>query len=756
MDFSANYDDKGRLDVLNDPEIFKLYQSNQRSYFDAVSILPLLVMCYSAALTRFNFQFVGNSGPLFSTAFFFFILCSVILLPHLIARVSVAYTPKEKQVGLYYRICNSWLLLSYWANIEDVLVVNGTFMVGFYLLARVWAGECDSLSNAWESQRCNPYASAKSIPGDQVMLLYLVPLMAQSIIRGVSIQALFLSWAANITFVIIATAHVGGYLELWTIMYSIIFVNISYVIERLMRISFVQSRATIAAVQLSSKVALDLLELSNENDRKLKAKEMNQLRSLMGNVAHDLKTPLHSIEADLEVLNIFMSRISDDALDLANILVESEFPGEKFQAGSVFHSLNATCKFMSMAINRSQDFMKASNNIALVPLMETFDIKSAIMMSVNCINHYQSSRLINVHPICEEICPYLISDKYWLSENTLCLLSNAIKYSDSGDINVCVKLVKVPLFELEGIYIKDEHGVNHGPIAIDVLSQTDISVSNSPIHQSRSMIMLTVEDGGVGITDEARKNLFQPFKQAQRMAGGTGLGLYSLSKRVEALGGSNGVSDRTDGRQGTMFWFTFPYRPDEVARLDVISDLTCGLDSSSPLSIEPPRHKSILVVDDSPSILKVTKRLLNMKGHMVETAANGFIGLKMLKEAFISQQYDMVLTDLQMPVMDGIEATRRYREFEEAENQNHLTDGDTGVQKKRRKTLLIVGMSANSDNQSKQEALDSGMDYFISKPFSYKDLKPILLSTQSRFFPTSLSNSREIGPVIGISQCRGT
>ena len=72
-----------------------------------------------------------------------------------------------------------------------------------------------------------------------------------------------------------------------------------------MLISFVQCRATIAAVQLSSKVAFDLLELSNENERKHKAKEMYQLRSLMGNVAHDLKTPLHSIEADLKVLNTF-------------------------------------------------------------------------------------------------------------------------------------------------------------------------------------------------------------------------------------------------------------------------------------------------------------------------------------------------------------------------------------------------------------------------------------------------------------------
>ena len=81
----------------------------------------------------------------------------------------------------------------------------------------------------------------------------------------------------------------------------------------------------------------------------------------------------------------------------------------------------------------------------------------------------------------------------------------------------------------------------------------------------------------------------------------------------------------------------------------------------------------------------------------------------------------MVLTDLQMPVMDGIEATKLFRQFEteffEIEENSHLE----------MHRLLIVGMSANTDDETRRQALESGMDYFIPKPFAYKDLQ-ILLS----------------------------
>ena len=78
---------------------------------------------------------------------------------------------------------------------------------------------------------------------------------------------------------------------------------------------------------------------------------------------------------------------------------------------------------------------------------------------------------------------------------------------------------------------------------------------------------MTVEDHGVGVSEELRETLFQPFRQAQRHTGGTGLGLYSLFKRMEALGGDCGVRARSDGSAGSVFWFSFPYRPDTNAAL---------------------------------------------------------------------------------------------------------------------------------------------------------------------------------------------
>jgi CheY-like chemotaxis protein len=181
--------------------------------------------------------------------------------------------------------------------------------------------------------------------------------------------------------------------------------------------------------------------------------------------------------------------------------------------------------------------------------------------------------------------------------------------------------------------------------------------------------------------------------------------------RIEALGGANGVESRSDDIQGSIFWFTFPYRP----CFDTI--IGCKYPEESDADSTPyPRR--ILLIDDSPSVLKVTSRLLKMNSHTVETAIDGLIGLDRLKEAYDTQDIDMVITDLQMLVMDGIEATSRYRKFEDQQNKLR---GES-------RRLLIVGVSASNDTQSKNEGLDSGMDHFLFKPFAYKDLIHILRS----------------------------
>ena len=734
------------LIALRNPELFRQYHLSQKKFFNFTTILVLGVLYAMSSATRLCLQNIGKNGPIFAAGFASFIVTYLVYFIYCSAHIIMCFISNHDHSRFSYRMSERCLLVWFGGRIVDVLSILGTLTIGLYLIARVDAGQCESITNIWHSQTCNPVAGLRSIPLDTVLLLYSFPISAQIAFRGISMEALSISWLGVVFCVLYSVVQVQGWLELWTIWYTLFFINISFEIERLMRVTFVQTRAMIAAersklirdlqleaevnlTKLRSRHELELVEVSAQNERKLREKENFQLRSLMGNVAHDLKTPLHSIEADLEVLNVFITKIPRKLLEKTTEEFEIKGVGDGFNPISVFDSLNATCKFMEMAINRSQDFMKASNNIALVPVMETFELKSALSMSVTCINHLQSARMITVHPFnANEICTHLISDKHWLIENSLCLLSNAMKYSDDGVVDIRIALIDQPIQDI--IPRKTSSTMERCGSFIDTSStrmpaqrSSECSLFNMEAKDSREdtptkrMLQLTVEDTGIGISEESRKNLFQPFKQAQRMAGGTGLGLYSLSKRIEALGGTAGVTSRSDGKQGSMFWFTFPYRPDEeAAKVDQHVEAITGADDSLNEIITP---KRILIVDDSLSILKVTSRLLKMNGHTVETASNGSIGLKRLKEAYDTGDFDMILTDLQMPVMDGVEATSRFRRFED-EKMSSCTSAIP------RKRMLIVGMSANSDAQCKEEALKSGMDYFVTKPFAYKDLRPIL------------------------------
>ena len=233
----------------------------------------------------------------------------------------------------------------------------------------------------------------------------------------------------------------------------------------------------------------------------------------------------------------------------------------------------------------------------------------------------------------------------------------------------------------------------------------------------------------------------QPFKQVMRLAGGTGLGLYSLSNRIKELNGKRGVSPRSDGMTGSVFWFSIPYRPDPQFVSDQREAEGQGQDQvragpvTSDAASNPVRRLRVLLVDDALSIQKVVGRALHNKKYIVETAGNGFIALNMLIDGYADQHYDVVLMDFQMPVMDGIEAVNRYREFEKKQSSlstSPSSDENTVLSIDfPRRGLLIIGMSANSDNAIIKGALDIGMDAFLAKPFTMSELQALMDSKQS-------------------------
>ncbi len=441
---------------------------------------------------------------------------------------------------------------------------------------------------------------------------------------------------------------------------------------------------------------------------------------------------------------------------------------------SCLTNIRNTNAFMLMTINRCIDYTKASKGMKLVPKYETVDLRETLQFPIECMNNIQERIKIQLLSLNDDICSHIITDKQWLQENLLCLLSNAVKYSTEGNVTIKGTLQKATTITtswpqpINNNILKREISIFSTQSSINTnkilpVSNEDTELLDTPISEtprppsapSPVMLHFEIEDTGIGLSEDAMKNLFNPFKQAQRLAGGTGLGLYSLAKRIEAMKGSYGVQNRRDGKKGSLFWFSIPYKPDNTLSVAASSLMDSpawstingrGNDNNSPndgSGIGGRKGLEILLVDDSPPILKMSSMMLKRQGHKIRTAENGEIALKRIEEKWISsgKGFDLVLMDLQMPVMDGLEATRRLRKMElegrdwmEVTAINDFSKSNDNNDDKVHPIVpchqLIFGVSANSDHETMKDAYAAGVDDFFGKPFSLTTFN----QTIERFF----------------------
>jgi CheY-like chemotaxis protein len=218
---------------------------------------------------------------------------------------------------------------------------------------------------------------------------------------------------------------------------------------------------------------------------------------------------------------------------------------------------------------------------------------------------------------------------------------------------------------------------------------------------SRVRIVLQVEDTGVGIAPEAQKNLFQPFVQADssttRHFGGTGLGLAITQRLAEAMEGH--IELRSAIGEGS----TFTLECFAEHRQNGGSTPRTGSDERK----EKPDMKKIkgrvLVVEDALPNQKLAEKMLQLMGLDVEIAENGQVGVDMYQAA----DYDLVLMDLQMPVMDGYHATQAIRR----------------VQENRSQFRPICAVTANVTADDRAKCQNVGMDGFLGKPYNFSQLR---------------------------------
>jgi len=264
----------------------------------------------------------------------------------------------------------------------------------------------------------------------------------------------------------------------------------------------------------------------------------------------------------------------------------------------------------------------------------------------------------------ERLPPRLVGDKSRLQQILFNLIGNAVKFTDRGGVRVEASLLD---------------------------RQRDVV-----------RVLFVIADTGIGIADDLLQGIFEPFAQAEgsytRRFQGAGLGLSIVRKLVGMLGGELAVDNAANG--GTTMYLSLPFTlPDALP--------ASGQGTKQPAGSAPGAALRILFAEDDAVSLLAGKRLLEKSGHHVSTAVDGQEALARLAQ----ETFDLILMDIQMPVMDGVEAARAIRA------------GSAGPDKA---GVPIIAMTAYAMTGDREKFLAAGMDGYVSKPVDMAELLAVI------------------------------
>ena len=271
--------------------------------------------------------------------------------------------------------------------------------------------------------------------------------------------------------------------------------------------------------------------------------------------------------------------------------------------------------------------------------------------------------------------------------------------------------------------------------AVKFTDSGSVTLEVRPWEKDRKYIHFTVTDTGIGIAEDQQEKIFHSFEQAEdgsmRKYQGSGLGLAISRQLSEMMGGKMWVKSSLS--KGSQFHFTILLEP---CSTELLPDA-----GSSENSLDQVKGLNILVVDDNEVNRDLASMVLDMN-NTVDTAATGEEALR--KAA--SGNYDVILMDVQMPVMDGLTATRIIRSAEKGELEEILlpaTIEEEYFANMKGRHIPIIAMTAHAMSGDMELCMEAGMDDYITKPFQHDQLAAALMTVRS--FSLNPENSPEAG-----------